>query len=265
MTLSPNFPTMDYMSENEKSSRGNAYTPLLVFLLIIAAFLVGTLWTKVQYLEKGGVASVKTQTGSQPQAPDNPPPSAPTKIEVEKLRANDHIKGNKNARILLIEYSDLECPFCKRFHPTAQQVVDTYKGKVAWVYRHFPIEQLHSKAPKEAEAVECAYEQQGNDGFWKLTDKIFEITPANDGLDPNTLPDLAAQVGLDKEKFVSCLESGKMAARVQKDEESGVKAGVTGTPGNILLDTKTGKTVALRGAEPFESVKAAIDNLLKES
>lgn len=244
--------------------KGNTYTPLLVLLLIIASFLVGTLWTKVQYLEKGAVPSSGTRTTQQAPSGDTPE-SAPAKIEVEKLRNDDKIKGNKNARILLIEYSDLECPFCKRFHPTAQQVVDTYKGQVAWVYRHFPIEQLHSKAPKEAEAVECAYEQQGNDGFWKLTDKIFEVTPANDGLDLDTLPDLAAQVGLDREKFTSCLESGKMAARVQKDEESGIKAGVTGTPGNILLDTKTGKTAALRGAEPFESVKAAIDNLLKES
>ncbi|HEY4512581.1 MAG TPA: thioredoxin domain-containing protein [Candidatus Paceibacterota bacterium] len=97
----------------------------------------------------------------------------------------DHIKGSLSASVKIVEYSDLECPFCKRFHTTMQEVMNTYNkdGKVAWVFRHFPLAQLHSKAPKEAEATECAAELGGNDGFWKFVDKINEITPSNNKLD----------------------------------------------------------------------------------
>lgn len=226
-----------------------SYTPILIAALIIAAFLIGMLWTKVQ----------------QPASPTQVPTLKSTD-QVEKLRDNDHLRGDRNAQILLIEYSDLECPFCKQFHKTAQQIVDSYKGQVAWVYRHFPLDKppqaLHPKAGKEAEAVECAAELSGNDGFWKLTDKIFEVTPSNNGLDLATLPDLAAQVGLDKNKFKTCLDSGKMAKHVEEDYQSGIKAGITGTPGNILLDTKTGKTQLIPGAAPFNEFQQVIDGLL---
>lgn len=234
-------------------------TPVLIFILVIAAFAIGMLWTKVQQLEKGG-----TPTATIPASPTQAPTFG-SADKVEKLLDSDHLRGNRNAQILLIEYSDLECPFCKQFHKTAQQIVDSYKGQVAWVYRHFPLDQIHSKADKEAEAVECAAELLGNDGFWKLTDKIFEVTPSNNGLDLATLPDLAAQVGLDKNKFKTCLDSGKMAKKVEEDYQSGIKAGITGTPGNILLDTKTGKTQLIPGAVPFDQIKQVIDGLLKES
>ena len=257
-----------------------------VIMLIAAAFVIGMFWNKLQNLEKqvailmsnnnntiqvgNQAGTANNQAGTVNQAATNPPavnaaPQLGSAGDVDKLKEEDHVRGERNARILLIEYSDLECPFCKRFHPTAQQVVDTYNGQVAWVYRHFPLVQLHSKAPKEAEATECANELGGNDGFWKFTDKLFEVTPANNGLDPAELPKIAAQVGLNEAKFKTCLDSGKYAQRVQDDLASGTKAGVTGTPGNIILDTKTGKTKLLPGAYPFDQVKQAIDELLKET
>lgn len=236
-------------------------TPFLVALLILASFFLGSLWTKVQYLEKG----TSVQAGTTPPTEKNNEPEFGNADQVEKLKNEDHVRGSRNARILLIEYSDLECPFCKRFHPTAQQIVDEYKNQVAWVYRHFPLDQIHSKARKQAEATECAAELSGNDGFWKMTDKIFEVTPSNNGLDMDSLPDLAQQVGLDKNRFKTCLDSGKYANRVEADYQSGVKAGISGTPGNILLDTKTGKTRLIPGALPFDQFKQAIDELLKES
>ena len=142
-------------------------------------------------------------------------------------------------------------------------MVDEYDGQVAWVYRHFPLDTLHPKADKEAEAVECANELGGEDSFWALTDKIYEVTPANNGLNLDDLPKLAGQVGLNETSFKSCLDSGKFADYVEADYQSGVKAGINGTPGNILLDTKTGKTVSIPGAVPFDSLKSSIDSLLK--
>ncbi|OGC45930.1 hypothetical protein A3F07_03935 [candidate division WWE3 bacterium RIFCSPHIGHO2_12_FULL_38_15] len=236
----------------------------LVILLLGASFFIGVLFTKVKMYESGSGASGPTTAGN------GTAPSAQAAVPTERVAGDvkpigkdDHFRGNPNARIALIEYSDLECPFCKRFHPTAKQVVDTYINDVMWVYRHFPIDQLHSKADKEAEAVECAYKLAGNDGFWKLTDKIFEVTPANNGLDLATLPDLAAGVGLNKQAFQTCLDSGEMAIHIEEDYQSGITAGVNGTPGNILLDTKTGKTRVIPGAVPFDQIKQAIDEMLK--
>ena len=240
---------------------------VLVILLIIASFFIGSLYTKVQVLEKGtGAGSPAVAAGIQPTNAGAAAPQAfGSADQVDKLKKEDHVKGDRNARILLIEYSDLECPFCKRFHPTAQQLVDEYNGTIAWVYRHFPLDQIHSKADKEAEAIECANELGGNDGFWKMTDKIFEVTPSNNGLDLTTLAGLAEQVGINKSSFQSCLDSGKFAAHVEEDYQGGIKAGVTGTPGNILLDTKTGKTSLIPGAVPYEQLKTAVEALLNES
>lgn len=236
-------------------------TSVLVVLLIVAAFALGSLYTKVNLLEKGGSTSVAGAVGNNPTIAQAPA-AAGSADDVEPLREDDHVRGDRNARILLIEYSDLECPFCKRFHPTAQQVVDEFKGQVAWVYRHFPLDQIHQKADKEAEAVECANELAGDDGFWKLTDKIFEVTPSNNGLSLEDLPKLAGEVGLNQGAFKTCLDSGKMAVHVEADFQSGNKAGVTGTPGNILLDTQNGTTKLIPGALPFENFKTEIDALL---
>jgi protein-disulfide isomerase len=106
----------------------------------------------------------------------------PLDKQVAPVSPDDHIVGNINAKIIIVEYSDLECPFCKVFHNTMHQVVEANNGDVAWVYRHFPIPQLHPKAFRQAEATECAWEQGGNEAFWKYTDRIFEITPSNNGL-----------------------------------------------------------------------------------
>lgn len=106
---------------------------------------------------------------------------------VRKVDDSDHLRGDPKASVKVVEFSDLECPFCKRFHLTMQQLMEGYSGKVAWVYRHFPLDSLHPKARKEAEASECAAELGGNDGFWAYIDKLFEITPSNNGLDPNLL------------------------------------------------------------------------------
>ncbi|MEK9181475.1 MAG: thioredoxin domain-containing protein [Patescibacteria group bacterium] len=111
----------------------------------------------------------------------------PTPTQVRPVSPDEHILGNINAKIIIVEYSDLECPFCKVFHNTMHQVVEKSNGEVAWVYRHYPIAQLHSKAFREAEATECAWEQGGNDTFWKYTDKIFEITPSNNRLEESEL------------------------------------------------------------------------------
>lgn len=178
------------------------------------------------------------------------------------LSAEDHIRGDRNAPILFIEYSDLECPFCKKFHPVAKQVADTYQWKVAWVYRHFPLDEIHPKARKEAEATECAAELGGNDAFWRFTDKIYEITLSNNSLNAAVLPTIATDIGLNKSAFQSCLSSGRWAARVESDFQKGLQAGVASTPTSIIINTKTGKSTFVTGSVSFAVLKTIIDQQL---
>lgn len=211
--------------------------------------------------------------------------------EVRGVQEDDHILGNPNAKIVIVEYSDTECPFCKQFHETMHSIIDEYgaSGDVAWVYRHFPIPSLHPKAPKEAEALECAAEQGGNEMFWKYTDKVYQTTNSNNALDngvyntPSPTPvgpdgkpyytekaprsttdagqlsDFAKELGLDVAKFEDCLKSGKYKSRIDTDTAEVVAAGGGGTPHSIVI--VDGEQVPLEGAQPLETVKGLIESL----
>lgn len=179
---------------------------------------------------------------------------------IAPITAEDHIRGNPDAPVKIVEYSDTECPFCKRFHPTMQQVMEEYgaSGKVAWVYRHLPLDQLHSKARKESVALECAGDQGGDDTFWKYTDRLYEITPSNDGLDLAELPKIAGELGLDVPKFNACLASNKFDAHIEAEAQNAAATGGSGTPWSIVIG-KNGKKYPLSGAQPYESVKQLIE------
>lgn len=257
---------MPHKTEEPQAQKKQYMNTILVGLLIIAAFLIGNLWTSVQYLKKGyGENNTGTQAavGNNDQAAAQPTPQKATG-EVPKVTDEDWVKGDRNAEIALIEYSDFECPFCKQFHPTAQQVVDSYPGKVMWVYRHFPLA-FHQNAQKEAEGAECVGEQGGNEAFWKFTDAIYERTTSNGlGFALDKLGPLAAELGYNQTAFQTCLDSGKYAQKVTDQMAGGQAAGVSGTPGNILLNVKTGETQLLPGAVPFASVKSALDQMLAQ-
>ncbi len=181
-------------------------------------------------------------------------------INVARVTDQDHFYGNPKAKVVMIEFSDTECPYCKSFHGVAKKVVDESRGEVAWVYRHFPIDSRHPKARKEAEATECAAELGGNDKFWEYTGALFEITPANNGLDPAELPKLAMQVGLDVDSFNACLSSGKYKNKVETNYQDGLSAGVDRTPTTVLINQK-GDKMLLVGTLPEAQIRAMIDKL----
>lgn len=189
--------------------------------------------------------------------------SLPANSVVEDVSPNEHILGNPGAKVLIVEYSDFECPFCKVFHATIHQIMNTYKSdEVAIVYRQFPIAGLHSKAPKEAEASECVAELGGNTAFWKFVDEVFATTGSNDSLDPSQLPIIAQHAGVDVTAFKTCLSSGKYTKQIQNDVVAAGKAGALGTPYSVAIN-KAGKKMTINGAQPFDVVKATIDSLLK--
>jgi protein-disulfide isomerase len=211
----------------------------------------------------GAFVAVAIYFGGSTQSTINNQQSATNaKIDIAPVTDKDHIIGSRNATLVIVEYSDTECPFCKVFHNTMKEVVSTYSGQVAWVYRHFPIAQLHAKAAKQAEATECANDLGGNQAFWKYIDRVFEITNSNDSLDPNELPKIASAIGLDVTAFNSCLSSGKYTEFVKTSVEEAIKAGARGTPYSIII-AQDGEKVVINGAEPLENIKAKIDILLK--
>lgn len=224
-------------------------------IVVAGALIAGALF----FGARSGSAPVAGAT-AQPQEAAQPTGS----LEAMKpITSEDHIRGNPNASIKIVEYSDFECPFCKRFHDTMKQIVKDYDGKVAWVYRQFPLDQLHSKARKESVASECAAELGGNGAFWKYADRFFELTPSNDQTDIDTiLPQIAREIGLDKDKFAACITSGKYDTNIQANVDDAIATGGQGTPWSIVV-TKSGKKYPLSGAQPIENVKALIETALK--
>jgi len=183
---------------------------------------------------------------------------------VRPIDANDHVLGSSKAGILVIEYSDTECPFCKNFHATINSIMQEYgkDEKVAWVYRHYPIAELHSKSFKEAVATECAASLGGNSKFWEYINKLYETTPSNNNLDPKELTNIATAVGLSSSAFNTCLGSGEFDPKVNLDIQNAHEIGIAGTPYSVIVNTKTNEYYPIEGAYPYAQVKSVIDLIL---
>ncbi len=244
----------------EQRFMNNSFIQGVVVGVVIVGLLGGVYMLGARNGGGLSLGSGNTVTTPTPTAPTGDP-NQPTLGAVKAISKDDHIVGKSNAKIVLLEYSDLECPYCKTFHATMQQVVDAYGDKVAWVYRHFPLS-FHANAQKEAEASECVASLGGNDKFWKFVNAIYERTTANGtGFALDKLAPLAKEVGVDEAKFTDCLNSGKFADKVKTDLDEGQTAGVTGTPGTIIMVDGKAQSI-IPGALPFASIKATIDGLL---
>lgn len=199
---------------------------------------------------------------------DSTPPAATDEtaadVTVRPVDASDHIRGNPNAPILLVEYSDYDCPFCSQFHETMRRVMATYgtDGTVAWVYRHFPIVGLHPNAPEIAAASECVAELAGEDAFWTFTDLVFDEKPieTRNGqqylgfTDMTRLTEFAERAGADPTRFELCSTSGKYDTEITAAVAEAQAAGGTGTPHTLII---AGNEVVgtIPGAYPFENFR----------
>ena len=173
-----------------------------------------------------------------------------SKVELT-VAESDHIRGNPAAPITIIEFSDFQCPFCLKFHPTMKQILENYPDQVRWVYRHFPLDSIHSEARPSAEASECAAEQGK---FWEFTDGLFDNQSE---LGPTLYKELARNLGLDLVQFDDCVFSRRYKDRVEADLQEGIKAGVKGTPGSFINGEE------IPGAVPYEYLKAAVEKALE--
>jgi len=226
-------------NESESQQRGNPY--LVPGAIIIAGIIIA-----------GAVMSRDSTSG----------PAAPTGRSLEPtvlpVTDEDHVFGSRDADVFLIEYSDYQCPFCTRFHTTVKQILDDNAGRVAWVYRHFPLDSIHPEARPAAVASECAAEQGGDDAFWAFTDKAFDGTP---DLSRETYMNWATEIGLDEGAFTECLDSGRMDERVERDYRNGLEVGAQGTPYTVIL-TKNGDNINFSGALPADRVQILVDRAL---
>lgn len=184
---------------------------------------------------------------------------------MDAISENDHIRGNPDAAVYFIEYSDIECPFCKSLHDTLLRLMDEYgkEGNLAWVYRHFPIERNHPTAATVSHATECVAELSDNETFWKYLDQLFVETPQNTNLDLDRLPEIAVEHGIDLAMFEECMESERHVPVIARHLENGANSGVQGTPYNIIM-TRSGKKYPVNGAQPYEIMRSIVELALSE-
>lgn len=175
------------------------------------------------------------------------------------VSAADHVRGNKDSNITVIEYADFQCSYCKDFKPTIDKLVSSYGDKVKFVYRHFPLS-FHQNAQISSEASECAGEQSK---FWEFYDKAF-INSSGDGsgLNKTDLQKYATELSLNMDQFNTCLNDSKYSKKVNSDADFGQSDGVTGTPSVVIIDSN-GKKETVVGNVPYEQIQSKLDTLLK--
>lgn len=243
------------------------------FLTTPVAILLGSFVISVTILLHGGIIKVGTatppQAAAQPaQAPQAAPEAAPTsgKVSVD----DDPILGDKNAPVTLVEFSDYECPFCKRhFDQVYPLLKKDYidSGKVKLVFRDYPLPFHDPMATFEANAANCAKEQGGDSAYFKFHDAIFTKTISNgNGLTKDQVYQMASDAGLNQGNLKACADAGKWSDEIKKDITDGAAAGVSGTPSFIVGKSDGSGTIngqIIVGAQPYTAFQAAIDPLLK--
>lgn len=235
------------------------------------AILLGSVIISLAILVSGGVIKFKspetTAAPSQQAAQQPTAPTPPAKVDVSL--GHFPIKGDTNAKVAVVEFADLRCPFCKQFYSTTeQQIISDYvnTNKIKFAFRHF--EFLGPASTTAGEAAECANEQGK---FWDMYDYLYKNQPDETDTSMYTndkLTSVAGTLGMDTNQFSSCMSSNKYAQNITNDQNDGQTAGITGTPSFVIgkLDSTGTKIVGgqlIVGAVPYSQIKAAIDQALQ--
>lgn len=181
----------------------------------------------------------------------------------DNVPGDKSIYGNVNARFTLVEFSDLECPFCKQFHETPKHIVDNSKGNVNWQWKHLPLGFHNPAAKRQALAAECVREQKGNKAFWAFIDDVFQQSRGNGQGVPN-LAAIADAVGADVDQVQECMSEGRYSDKIDQEAQQAANNGINGTPATFVVDNTTGKTQLLTGAQPPQAIMAAIRKMMAE-
>jgi len=224
---------MEKESQRRADQRRNSIRTLIIWATVILALV-------------GSVAAVAALSGGSNQ--ENLPLSG-------EITAEDHIQGDPESAVVLVEYSDFQCPACSYYHPLVKEIVAEFGDRIAFVYRHFPLQQ-HKNAERAARAAEAAG-RQGK--FWEMHELIF--ANQEDWSDSNQAEDIflvyADDLGLDGEKFRVDMDSPAVKDKVSNDYASGIQSGVTYTPTFYLNGEKISNP---RSAEEFRGIIQAVLN-----
>lgn len=234
-------------------------TQLVYVALLLAVFAIGYLVSRVQMLEKGGNAQTTgaAPTGSQQAAA----PAAPDPKTVLQKLTDGHFpaKGNKDAKVTLVEFADFRCPYCESFFTSTEpQLIKDYvdSGKVKFEFRNYQF--LGDPSVFAGNAAECANEQGK---FWEFHDWLYQNQPSESDTsmyNVDKMTEAAGTLGLNTDQFRSCLSAKKYADNVQKDMTEGQSVGVSGTPTFYI----NGRQIV--GAEPYDNFKTIIEDELKK-
>lgn len=158
-----------------------------------------------------------------------------------------HVYGNTDAEITIIEFSDIECPFCSRVHPTIERIVDESDGKINWEYRHLPLA-FHATAEEAAVVSECVAKHQGNDAFWQYLDTVFK----NQALVSSSyVADVAQDLGVTADQLTACYEDPAIKSLIATDAAAAASVGGSGTPYSVIA-FPDGTLRPVNGALPYE-------------
>jgi protein-disulfide isomerase len=244
------------MQETQQARQPQAAaTPIWKDLLIPGSIMIaGAAIGFGLFFSGGGTAPVAPVAAA-------PTPAAQEQVDrtdqIKPVTAEDYRKGPADAAVTIVEYSDFDCPFCSRFHDSMNDIMAD-SSDVAWVYRHFPLEQLHPQAEDVAIAAECVGELAGSDAFWSFTDDYFAARGAGDSTAHDVLiPQLADSAGVSNAALSECVTSGRTQPLVQEDIDNAIATGGRGTPWSILVGP-TGKTYPLNGALPTATIEQLI-------
>ncbi len=188
-------------------------------------------------------------------------PSIGNPALVRLVSTSDHILGNPAAAVMIVEYSDFDCEFCKDFHYTLNQIIANAgtNGQVAWVFRHFPLSEIHPNARAHARAAECIAVTSGNDAFLKFSNALF----ANQPTDPSRYGALASSIGISGNSFAACYSTAPstLDARITADRQNALDMDAQRTPYSVIL--VNGKNpVVMDGAYSYDAVKQLVDQAL---
>lgn len=180
-----------------------------------------------------------------------PPPPTAAQIAERLVRPDSHVAGNPHALVTFVEFGDLQCPVCAANYPEVRRLQQEFGSRVRFVFRHFPLPQMHPYAIRSAEAAECAAEQGK---FWEMIDRIYD---AKGDLKDSSLERFAGDIGLDLNRYRGCLQQGHSAAVVRRDGEDGRLLGVRHTPTYFIGSRR------IVGALPFGHLAALINDVLR--
>jgi len=185
---------------------------------------------------------------------------------IRPVDATDHILGNPSAPVKFVEYSDIDCPFCKNFKATMETLMASYgaSGEVAWVYRHLPITTQHPSAEMHAEAAECVAAEGGTSAFFRFIDAINDAAPGAAQFNPSGYVGIVEKLGLDTDAFNACLENHAYKKRVEDDANNALAAGAGGVPYTVvLIDGQA--PFSISGAFSLDQMKQIVDAALQKA